>query len=364
MTALELDGRILAAVRAWHAGDGEALGEAEFERLALDLFSYQVGENAPYRRFCERLGFGGRRVPETWRQIPAVPSSAFRDATLVTFDAAHAELEFHTSGTTSPRSGKHYMQRAALYDAALAAGFDRFMLADGARLRYLNLVPDPRERPHSSLGYMMKRVGEVQGRESGFYLHGETIDVDGFRRDLRGAIGDGEPVCIAGTAFALVALLDALEASGEVFACAGASRIMETGGFKGRTRDVPRDELYDRLSRRLGIPQERIVAEYGMTELTSQYYDSAPSRTSAVRVKAGPPWLRAIVVDSDGREVTHGETGLLRHFDLANRSSVVAVATEDAGYAEPGGFVLLGRAAAAALRGCSLDAEDLVAPRG
>ena len=138
---------------------------------------------------------------------------------------------------------------------------------------------------------------------------------------------------------------------------------METGGFKGRSRAVERDELYASLSARLGIPTRDIVAEYGMTELTSQYYDTHGSRSSIQRVKSSPPWLRALVVDAEGRSLAHGEVGYLRHIDLANRSSVIAVQTEDRGYLTETGFVLLGRDLDAPLRGCSLDAEELISRR-
>lgn len=365
MIAALLDERILAAVAAWRVGGADDPADGSFDQLARDLFCYQVAHNEPYGRFARARGFDERRAPATWKDIPAVPSSAFKDAILATFDARRAELEFHTSGTTSSTAGRHYMERAALYDAALLAGFGRFMLPDGARLRYLSLVPDPQERPHSSLGYMMKCVSEAYGEApSRFYVRGDEIDVEGLTRDLRRAARDGAPVCIAGTAFAFVALMGRLEAAGAAFACAPGSRIMETGGFKGRTQAVSREEMYDQLSSRFGIPPGRIVAEYGMTELTSQYYDTPSSREATTRVKAGPPWLRTLIVDTDGREVPFGETGLLRHVDLANRSSVVAVQTEDLGFAVSGGFVLLGRDADAQLRGCSLDYEDLVAGRG
>jgi hypothetical protein len=123
---------------------------------------------------------------------------------------------------------------------------------------------------------------------------------------------------------------------------------------------VSRDELYGRLEGRLGIPQPSILAEYGMTELLSQLYDGESSRTSALRVKVAPPWLRTLVVDGDGREAAFGDVGFLRHVDLANRSSVAAVQTEDRGYAVDGGIVLLGRDLDAQPRGCSLDSEDLL----
>jgi hypothetical protein len=356
-----LDDAFLDIVADWRAG-GVGCTDERFDAHALAIFSYQCERNEPYRRFAESLGFGPSRTPASWRDIPAVPSSAFKEATLATFDIARAELVFATSGTTGQRSGKHYVEHARLYDAALLAGFDRFMLPDRPKLRYLNLVPNPSSRPHSSLGYMMGEVSVLRGDgKAGYFLGDDDVDVDAFARALQAAVGENTPVCIAATAFAFAALLEALDTRMQTFAVPAGSRIMETGGFKGRARVVERSELYGRLSRSLGVPESSIVAEYGMTELLSQYYDSVASRHTATRVKVAPPWLRALVVDANGREVPAGEIGYLRHVDLANRSSVVAIETEDRGYRADDGIVLLGRDADAPLRGCSLDAEDLVA---
>lgn len=362
-----LDARFLDLARAY-GKTGEGPSDAAFDALALDIYAYQLARNAPYRRYVDSLGI--RNPPTSWREIPAVPASAFKDATLATFDPSRSELIFHTSGTTADSTGKHYVERAALYDAALLAGFDRFMLADGARLRYLNVVPNPRHKPHSSLGYMMGHVGVLRGDGKAAYFLSDdpvtgdvVIDTAGFCKALDLAIKSAQPVCIAGTAFGLVALVDALDMTGRTFVAPPGSRIMETGGFKGRARVVERPELYASLKRTLGIATHDIVAEYGMTELLSQYYDSHQSRESTIRVKAAPPWLRTLVLDARGHEVPDGEMGYLRHVDLANRSSVLAIDTEDRGYRVPGGIVLLGRAIDAPARGCSLDAESLLDAR-
>jgi len=360
--ARQLDAAFLGGVRAWERGD--TLGFADqgiFDRHARALFAYQIEHNEPYAKFAALHGFNRARLPASWSEIPAVPAAAFKDATLATFDVREAELEFHTSGTTAAQSGKHYIERAALYDAALLAGFDRFMLADRMKLRFLNLVPNPRFKPHSSLGYMMGHVSVLRGDgKAAWFLHDERLDVDGFLGALRAAIADGHPVCIAGTALAFLSLLEALDERDCSLSSPAGSRIMETGGFKGRSRAVGRDELYARLEARLGIPGNAIVAEYGMTELTSQYYDAPTSRDSSTsRVKIAPPWLRTLIVTGDGWRTRDGETGFLRHFDLGNRASILAIDTEDRGYAVAGGIVLLGRDADASARGCSLTAEDL-----
>ncbi|MGD0050420.1 MAG: acyl-protein synthetase [Vulcanimicrobiaceae bacterium] len=354
--AAALDARILAAIAAY------ALDDAGFLALARDLFAYQVERNAPYAAYARSLGFDLARLPERVEDIPAVPAAAFKEARLATFPPEQTVLWFETSGTTLGRGGRHEFSTPRLYEAALLASFDRLLLGDGARLRYLQLVPDPRERPHSSLGFMMHAVAQARGDGAGgWYLHEDLLDVDGFVRDVERARGDGIAVCVAATAFALVALVDALAERQLVLALPQGSRVMETGGFKGRTRIVERAWLYAETAARLGVPTPAIVAEYGMTELSSQYYDAPASRARVEppRVKVPPPWLRPIVVDGEGRPLPPGVVGAIRHVDLANRGSVVAIETEDLGALVDGGLILLGREQGAELRGCSLDAETL-----
>jgi hypothetical protein len=366
LDAATLDARILGAIETY------ALDAAAFQALALDLFAYQVAHNEPYAAYVRSRG-PQALAPGRVEDIPAVPAAAFKEARLATFPQAETALWFETSGTTRGRGGRHELPTPRLYEAALLASFDRMLLADGARLRYLNLVPDPHEVPHSSLGFMLATVARERGDgRGGWYLHGDELDVERLLRDVAAAADAGAAVCIATTAFALVALLDALRERGRDFTLPPGSRVMETGGFKGRTRVVERGVLYAEASARLGIPTSAIVAEYGMTELSSQYYDDVASRGRVEpRVKVAPPWLRAIVVDAEGRPLPDGVVGALRHIDLANRGSVIAIETEDVGAlvgpstgSAQAGLVLLGRDEGAELRGCSLDAETLLARRG
>lgn len=332
----------------------------DFNELALTIFAHQLRYNVPYARYCASLGVTLDSPPGDWQAIPPVPSAAYKEAALCTFDPAKAELAFETSGTTRGIGGRHYMETSALYDASLLAGFRDAMLGDApCRLRYLQLVPNPAERPHSSLGYMMRRVADFYGDgNDGWYLQADVLHVDRFVGDARTAASEGVPVCVAGTAFAFVQLLDALQERGiGALPLPPFSRIMETGGFKGRTRIVQRAELYDRLAEIFGLSHEHIVAEYGMTELTSQYYDAT---FSGARIKRAPAWLRPRVVGPDGKTLPSGIVGALVHVDLANRSSCVALQTEDLGVeAADGGIILIGREQGAELRGCSLDAEQL-----
>lgn len=361
----ELDAEILALIERWHH-HGQDIADDAFNDLALRIFAHQLRFNERYARYCATSGVSLERMPTSWEQIPPIPSAAFKEAALTTFDPALAALVFETSGTTQSSSGRHYMETARLYDASLLAAFDRFMLPDHVRLRYLNLVPNPAQRPHSSLGYML---GYVSGRRgdgaTAWYLDGNTLNVDAIIGDLESAVEHDRPVCVAATAFALVHLLDALHERRRYFALPTGSRIMETGGFKGRSRVVQRDDLYARTAERFGMSNCAIVAEYGMTELTSQYYDDVlvngyDREHAIVRHKLAPPWLRPRIVGPSGETLPKGTVGALVHVDLANRSSCVAIATEDLGVQSDEGLVLIGRESGAALRGCSLAAEDLL----
>ena len=348
----QLDAEILAVIHAWHE-NGTPLSDESFNDLALRLWAYQVRYNAPYATYCKRLGVTLTSPPQSWEAIPAVAAPSFRSARIATF-AGVAAAVFETSGTTTGDPGRHYLETTTLYDAALLAGFDRFMLADKAPLRYFNLVPNPAQSPHSSLGYMMDRVSAQRGSgTTGWYLDDGVLRHEAFFADLRRAIEDAQPVCMAATAFALVHLLDALEEHALRFVLPPGSRVMETGGFKGRSKTLSREELHTRACDGFGIAPERIVAEYGMTELTSQYYDDRRRR------KVGPPWLRARVVGPERTTLPSGDVGSLIHVDLANRSSCIAIQTADMARGDGDGLYLIGREGDAEPRGCSLDAEAL-----
>jgi len=357
----ELEATILDVVRTWHE-TGHGLIDAEFNALALRIFAHQLRYNIPYAKYCASFGITEFALPTSWEHIPALPAAAYKEATLATFNPAHATLTFETSGTTQGTGGKHYMETSVLYDAALLAAFDRLVLQSTTRpFRYLNLVPNPTDRPHSSLGYMMSKISTERGDgHTGWYVSGDELFLDVLLTDLRKAIAEKVCVFVTGTAFAFVQLCDALAERNEQLTLSSGSLIMETGGFKGRSRIVSRTELYASIANRFGISEGSIISEYGMTELTSQWYDVVSTTESTLqRTKTAPSWLRARVVGADGEQLPKGVVGALAHIDLANRSSCIAIQTEDLGAEVEGGIVLLGREQGAALRGCSLDMEEL-----
>lgn len=355
-----LDHELLERIETWHTR-GHPMSETAFNGLALRLFAYQLEYNEPYARYCCSRGVTDDCMPSTWQEIPAVPAAAFKETALATFDPAAAALSFETSGTTRGTSGRHYMEGTALYDNAALAAFDRFVLGDGAKLRFFNCVPNPVQRPQSSLGHMMAHVASERGHGTGWYVGGDVLLIEAFLGDVRDAIERGQAICMTTTAFALAQLLDEIEANKTALPLPSGSRIVETGGFKGRKRIIPPTELYERTSQAFNLPLHAILSEYGMTELSSQYYDApTPRGTPEVRRKVAPPWLRCRVVGHDGRDLPDGTIGALVHVDLANRSSCIAIATEDLGVNYDDGLRLVGREAGAPLRGCSLDAERLL----
>jgi hypothetical protein len=170
---------------------------------------------------------------------------------------------------------------------------------------------------------------------------------------------EGRPVLVLATAFALVQWLDALDRQDLRFRLPAGSAVFETGGFKGRTKEVSRDELAARLGDRLHVAPEGVVREYGMAELTSQCYTRSLLGGDP-DIFVAPHWVRVRLLDpATLTEVPAGTAGLVSLFDLANLGSAVHLLTEDLGVAEGDGFRLLGRAAGAELRGCSLVVEEL-----
>jgi len=353
----ELDRRLLDFIRD---------GIGTFEAFALEVFAHQFALNPVYRAWCLRRGSSPETVAD-WRAIPAVPTSAFKSADIVTFAIENAAAEFRTSGTTVGRPGTHFFQRLDLYDTGALRHFQRMMLPDGARPKMVALTPSPQDAPHSSLVHMIARVMDAFDPTGRFFVRRSTAgaeptaDFPAFEAALRDLARIGEPVCVMGTAFAFVHWL---ESAPTPVALAPGSRVMETGGFKGRSREVPRAELYEGISRALGVPVAGIVAEYGMTELSSQYYDDCllrGDRADAGRRKVPPHWMRAIAVDPETlAELPAGEVGLLRHIDLANLGSCIAVQTEDLGRVLPDGIELMGRAPGAEPRGCSRALDELM----
>ncbi len=343
------------------------LTETAFNDLALRCFAYQVATNPVYEGFVRGRGASPDGVG-SWKDIPAVPASGFKAVRLVSGDPGRVEKVFRTSGTTAGVDrGEHHVLDLELYRASLLPNFSAHLVPDDANVRLLSLIPSPVELTDSSLSYMIGCVADRLGPERAeFHIDaGGRIDHGALRQALTRAEAAEEPVLLVGTAFALVHWMDVMKEGNWTFRLPAGSRIMETGGFKGRSRTLPREEFYAALTERHGVPTGMIVNEYGMTELLSQFYepvirDSADPGVAARR-HVPPPWVRTRVLDPVTlRPAADGAAGLLCHFDLANLGSVCAVLTEDLGVTVDDGFRVLGRSTGAEPRGCSLAMDELL----
>ncbi len=398
--------------------------DGEFNSLVLELFALQFSNNVPYRYFCLSRGIVKPGSVEHWTQIPAVPASAFKELELTCLAPAERTTVFHSSGTTEQRPSRHFhcAESLALYEASLWSWFQPHVLAGvgqafqpaGAgdfpvarsehrtgksgepagckacptpvgRWQLAILTPPPVAAPNSSLVHMFQTVRRKSAAGQTAYL-GDlgadgawTLNFTRAETAMRAAIDAGQPLVLLGTAFNFVHLLDELAARNLRFELPPGSVAMETGGYKGRSRELPKAELHALITKLLGVASSQIICEYGMSELSSQAYDGVAgdewrvtggTKTSrhaplATRHFHFPPWARAQIISPEtGREVAEGETGRVRVFDLANAFSVLAVQTEDLAIRRGAGFELLGRAPASEPRGCSLMASFGVPPLG
>lgn len=316
----------------------------EFEALALATFEFQWTHNAPYRAFCESVGWTAARV-RTWKDIPPVPPHAFKAGPpLSCLPLEECEREFLTSGTTQEVKGRHWMGELKLYQQAVTSGWNRLSLPDDDRWF---LARHPSETPQSSLGHMFETLHQDGPSERWLLQEDSSIAEDSLRVRCR----ETRPLLLFATALALRHFLETNPSP-----LPAGSRIFQTGGYKGIKEDYDPAVLYQALEHELGVPSGHVVNEYGMTELSSQAYAiglTDPHRT--------PPWLRVCSIDPETNQPNPGNPGHLVFYDLANLNSVIAIRTHDLGIVEDEHtFRLAGRDPSADLRGCSRASDSFL----
>jgi hypothetical protein len=335
---------------------------------------------------------------------PPVPTDAFKRLRLCAFDPAEAVACFRSSGTTAADRGQHLFRTLDVYRASIAPSFAQYVLPDlgpGARIHMLVLAPSAAQVPDSSLYFMLdflcQRFGRSGARvhffdeQSPGYL---ALDVAALCRALEGLAAQDEPALLLGPSFSYVHLFD--QAPDFRVALPPRSRLFETGGFKGKSREVGPGELHALFRERLGIEPDMVVGEYSMSELSSQLYEPGLRRALARRAGRGvghtddlrlyvpPPWCAVRILDpATLAPLAPGQQGLVAFFDLANVDSVAAVVTGDMGTLVPSaqlpglddtppgwqglpegsrGLLLHGRAAGQSAKGCSLAIDMLLQP--
>ncbi|MEE2751591.1 MAG: hypothetical protein VX519_09175 [Myxococcota bacterium] len=299
------------------------------ESLALRLYAWQVEHIPHYAAFC-----AGAK-PETLEQIPAVPVSLFRELHLCISEQPGAL--FRTSGTTTGVRGVHHMPDTEVYDLAATSWFETCVKLP-SETQWISLVPNPVHTPDSSLGHM---VATLAPHAQWFLQPQGGVQLEPAVAAIQQA---NSPVFIAATALALADLLEASPSA----ALPAQSTVMITGGYKGMHRTVSESELESETKTRWGS-EIQIIREYGMTELSSQLWDTGEGYLA-------PPWLRVYTIDPVTGEPSEG-SGVLCFVDLANWGSCLAIETQDLGQVEGQRVILEGRLAHAVIRGCSLTAE-------
>lgn len=311
--------------------------QSEFDDMALAVFHLQYEHNSLYRQFVQALGIDLQAIDHPTK-IPFLPVSFFKSHKI--YCAKNAEgIIFESSTTTGSIPSKHYVADIELYRESFRKGFS---LAYGRAEDYviIGLLPSYLERKNSSLVFMVADlVDQSRHDASGFYLY----DHDALARQLEETKLKGLKVLLIGVGYALLDFLEnhPIELPGAI--------IVETGGMKGRRRELIREELHNRLCRGFGVLF--IHSEYGMTELLSQAWSKGAGLFGC------PPWMNIMIRNANDplSLALPGLTGGINIIDLANLYSCSFIATDDLGRMQPGGtFEVLGRFDAADVRGCSL----------
>lgn len=309
----------------------------EFEDLAFQVFKFQFENNSVYRSFCDLLYKHPSDLSKV-EEIPFLPISFFKTHQVISSSKPVSKI-FSSSGTTGSVVSKHYITNISIYEDSFKKCFEKYYgnLQD---YTILALLPNYLEREGSSLVYMVNQfIKDSKQVASGFYLHNYTQ----LMNQLKQLDKAGKKVLLIGVSFALLDLIEQSNFS------LNNTIIMETGGMKGKRKELIRAELHAKLKQGFGV--QNIHSEYGMTELLSQAYSKADG------VYSCPNWMRTFTRDPEDALTIQpaGKTGGLNIIDLANVNSCAFIATQDLGVVSANNtFEVLGRFDSSDIRGCNL----------
>jgi hypothetical protein len=368
-----LAARVRAMVAAGVDGD-----PAPFDALALDLFAWQYANNAPYRVFCN----GKQATPETvrhWRDIPAFPTDAFKNEIVTSFPFEQAVMANLTSGTTANKRGQIFRDeigRELILNAnrAMTAAYLFPDFARGQRCRILILAPSPEMAPSMGMAIGMDETRKHFGTpDSRFLLDWSGLDIPALVDALVQSEASGVPVAMIGSTSAFVFFLRSCQARGLSFQLPAGSRIGDGGGYRGKFGELTKEDFFALAQRVLDIPASHCVNVLGMAESATNYFDDTLRAVAlpgfaknGARCRQTPPWARVEAVDIDTlKPLPPGEVGLLRHYDLINLPTVLAVQTDNLGYVDGDrSFQIVGRAKLVDGKVAPLPSERVVGPMG
>jgi phenylacetate-coenzyme A ligase PaaK-like adenylate-forming protein len=311
--------------------------QKQFDKIALKVFRYQYENNLVYREFCDFLKTDVQKV-KSIQQIPFLPIQFFKSHAIVS-STNPVQTTFTSSGTTGMITSKHLVTDVSIYEESYRKGFSQFY-GNIEDYVILALLPSYLEREGSSLIHMVDDLIQLSKQvESGFYLHNyEALIAKLIQLDQA-----GQNVILIGVTYALLDLIEKHSFQLEN------TIIMETGGMKGKRKEMIREELHQQLCEGFGV--NAIHSEYGMTELLSQAYSLGEG------IFECPSWMQVLVRDTEDAlsYVREGKTGGINVIDLANINSCSFIATQDLGKKyDNGSFEVLGRFDHSDIRGCNL----------
>jgi phenylacetate-coenzyme A ligase PaaK-like adenylate-forming protein len=311
--------------------------DAEFDALALEIFRFQFKNNRVYRSFCDLLYKHPSDVKSV-ADIPFLPIQFFKSHHVISSNTSPKKT-FTSSGTTGSVTSKHLVTDLSLYEDSYLTGFDHFY-GNIADYVVLALLPSYLERDGSSLIYMVNDlIKKSKQLESNFYLN----NFEDLAKTIQQLEGRGQKTLLIGVSFALLDLIDQFQFHVKN------TIVMETGGMKGRRKEIIRQELHNKLKSGFGVSE--IHSEYGMTELLSQAYSKGNG------VFECPPWMKILIRDTEDALSLQqpNKTGGINVIDLANLNSCSFIATQDLGKVDNNGqFEIIGRFDNSDIRGCNL----------
>ena len=315
----------------------EIKSESDFELCAKQTFYYQYQNNSVYRSYCDLIHFNPSDI-NSIQDIPFLPISFFKTHEVKSFDGA-AIVTFSSSGTSGAQTSKHFVKILSDYENSFSNAF-RLFYKNPEQIAILALLPSYLERKGSSLIYMADHlIKKSKHTKSDFYLN----NLDELKDVLLQLEAEKQPTLLLGVSFALLDLIERFNFKLK------STIVMETGGMKGRRKELIREDLHLQLAKGFGV--KKIHSEYGMTELLSQAYSKGNGVFSC------PPWMQVFIRDTSDpfTNLAQGMMGNINIIDLANRESCAFIATQDLGrknYLNK--FEVLGRLDHSDIRGCNL----------
>ena len=311
--------------------------QEDFKQVALAVFKHQFKNNKVYRSFCDLLYVHPSSVTKV-EEIPFLPIQFFKSRKILS-SLEDVQETFTSSGTTGSITSKHFVTDINLYKESYLKGFSHFY-GNIENYVVLALLPNYLEREGSSLVFMVDDlIQKSKNSESGFYLN----NIEELAKKLTELDKKGQKVLLIGVSFALLDLIETAKFNLKN------TIIMETGGMKGRRKELVREELHQVLQNGFGVSE--IHSEYGMTELLSQGYSNGNG------VFDTPPWMKILTRDTEDALTIQqiGKTGGINVIDLANYNSCSFIATQDLGKVHKNGtFEIIGRFDNSDIRGCNL----------